>query len=431
MSIREDHLNHIIQHTINKHRAEIPALLQHYQQKAREMQSIKSVLDYNSEEHADMILPHHMRALEIGHCDRQAAALMGPKDVTLFALMAKEGISINDGVAHLTRTNFRLMQMFGQAEDGGNRNNGVIASMVYPIYYKEANGKNFTFYNALIRDLMKTDIANDVPASLLRPPFPATYLKFGDEEEDFGVYVDNLETGHHPIEGCYLFESIVQGLADNEAAKLVGVKPNSPTRIINIMLVGKPKASALDDATHNLTLYLQDEQELSVEQVLENHFRYYADAEFALREGKEDGYTIHESTQEEWRVVKNCVELIMKCMVYLNCADTRITQRKERTELLKRIQQLGNKKASKQERKLKRTYDYVLVGTKESAFEMALIAAQQHDGRFVTPHWRRGHMRLQHFGEGRKQIKTIFIAPILVNKSRMNAEAVDKDYRVK
>ncbi len=40
-------------------------------------------------------------------------------------------------------------------------------------------------------------------------------------------------------------------------------------------------------------------------------------------------------------------------------------------------------------------------------------------------------MRLQHFGEWRKQIKTIFIAPILVNKSRMNAEAVDKDYRVK
>ncbi len=73
MSIREDHLNHIIQHTINKHRAEIPALLQRYQQKAREMQSIKSVLDYNSEEHADMILPHHMRALEIGHCDRLAA----------------------------------------------------------------------------------------------------------------------------------------------------------------------------------------------------------------------------------------------------------------------------------------------------------------------------------------------------------------------
>ena len=103
------------------------------------------------------------------------------------------------------------------------------------------------------------------------------------------------------------------------------------------MLVNVPHPGRVAKARPNnivlqrLERYLHDEQELSVEQVLENHFRYYADADFALREGKEDGYTIHESTQEEWRVVKNCVELIMKCMVYLNCADTRITQRKERT----------------------------------------------------------------------------------------------------
>lgn len=427
-----DHLTRIVTESIAKNPALLREKIGEYQKMAISLvdKVRRNEIEMDSAELADKLLPHPVRALSIGLCEAQAAVIYEPSNLAIFSILAKEDVPVNDAIAHLWQSNKKFATQFANAP--GNRNAGGTTSTAFPIYFKESNGKTFTFYNSLIRDLMKTDIGDNVPATLLRAPFRSTYLKFGDEPEDFGVYVNNAMTGNHEIEGCYVSESIVPNMVMNEGSKIVDLMPDTPTRIVNLMFVGRPKSTALDDATHNITLYIQDSVPLTIEEVLSRHFKYYSSREQAQENSKIDGYSISESTIEEWKQIEECVKLLSKCAVYLNCADTRLTERKERTELLTRLKTLGNKKASKQERKLKRLYDYVLVGTKESAFEVAMwIAGHEGEHRFVRPHWRRGHIRMQRYGEERAKQKIIFISPVLINKDKLNADTTDREYKVK
>lgn len=49
----------------------------------------------------------------------------------------------------------------------------------------------------------------------------------------------------------------------------------------------------------------------------------------------------------------------------------------------------------------------------------------------VRPHLRRGHIRNQRIGEGRKETKKVFIAPVFVNADEKWIETQRKEYRVK
>lgn len=407
-----EHLAELAVNSAMKHPALFEKKTIEYQKMADVMMDDfhRGVTTLDSLTEADKLLPQTVRALGIARCEAQTAAIYGAENLAMFSLMVKDNIPVNDAMAHLWQSNKRYAAQFANAP--GNRNSGGAASLVFPIYHKEADGKTFTFYNSLIRDLIKTDLSDNIPATLLRAPYRSSYFNFGNDEEDFGIYVNNVESGNHIIEGCYIIESTVPNMLMNDGAKIVDLLPNTPTRVVNLMFVGKPKSTALDDATHNLTLYIQDEAGLTIEEVLDRHFKYYSNKEEARKNSRFDGYEISESTSEEWKQIEECIKLLSKCAVYLNCADARLTERKERTELLTRIKNLGNKKASKQERKLTKLYDYVLVGTKESAFEKAMLQAEQSDEhRFNKPHWRRGHMRMQRYGEGYSKSKLTFISP--------------------
>lgn len=427
-----EHLTEIVINIANKRPSDLKELVAKYRKVGGEtLERVRrGEMEFDSHLEEDKNLPHPIRAYKIAKCDAQSALMYEPENMAIFSLMAKECVPANDAMAHLNQVNLRNAKRF--AESHGSRNGGAAYATAIPVYYKESNGKIFTFYNSLIRDLIKTDISDNVPSTLLRPPFASTYFKFGNENEDFGVYVNNSESGDHIIEGCYVLESTVPHILNNDAAKMVGILPDTPTRIVNLMFVGKPKATALDDATHNLTLYIQDSVPLTIEEVLENHFKYYSDKEMAKWNSEIDGYKIKESTDEEWNRVRECVKLLSKCMVYLNCAESRLTDVNEHTELLNRIKQLGTKKAIKHERKLSKVYDYVLVGTKESPFESAMKLAESQDSRFVKPHWRRGHIRMQRYGEELSKQKIIFISPVLINKDKLNSgESADREYKVK
>lgn len=56
---------------------------------------------------------------------------------------------------------------------------------------------------------------------------------------------------------------------------------------------------------------------------------------------------------------------------------------------------------------------------------------QEGSGSTVRPHLRRGHIRNQHFGEGNKEIKKIFIQPVFVNADEGWIENQRKAYVVK
>lgn len=48
----------------------------------------------------------------------------------------------------------------------------------------------------------------------------------------------------------------------------------------------------------------------------------------------------------------------------------------------------------------------------------------------VTPHWRRGHFRMQPFGIGNQLRKLIFVAPVLVHAEQLQGDVpAPKSYR--
>lgn len=52
-------------------------------------------------------------------------------------------------------------------------------------------------------------------------------------------------------------------------------------------------------------------------------------------------------------------------------------------------------------------------------------------GTSKTPHWRRGYIRRQRFGVGRKQERFIFIKAVFINSRQFGGEASDTEYRIK
>lgn len=46
-------------------------------------------------------------------------------------------------------------------------------------------------------------------------------------------------------------------------------------------------------------------------------------------------------------------------------------------------------------------------------------------GSPVTPHWRRGHWRTQHHGQGNKEVKQIFIQPVYINLTYFKGDKAD------
>jgi hypothetical protein len=51
-------------------------------------------------------------------------------------------------------------------------------------------------------------------------------------------------------------------------------------------------------------------------------------------------------------------------------------------------------------------------------------------GNGVSPHWRRGHFRMQAFGVGKLERKLIFVAPVLIHAEQLQGEVPrPKTYR--
>ena len=75
------------------------------------------------------------------------------------------------------------------------------------------------------------------------------------------------------------------------------------------------------------------------------------------------------------------------------------------------LTRLGPKKAAKVRRHVDKLYDRILLGP------LTLPGHGERDE--VSPHWRRGHFRVQSYGPQHSLRKVIFIAPTLVRADRL------------
>lgn len=93
----------------------------------------------------------------------------------------------------------------------------------------------------------------------------------------------------------------------------------------------------------------------------------------------------------------------------------------------KEVQQI--KKYGAKSRKKPKQYSYITTIKIGKISETNRL--QEGSGSTVRPHLRRGHIRNQHFGEGNKEIKKIFIQPVFVNADEGWIENQRKAYVVK
>lgn len=377
-----------------------------------------------------MRLPHPIRSVQLCRADIMASFLLGPEVATDVAALAKFGASVNEVLYYVENLDDDQIQQFmaAQLRAGCVENDGGLSSMVYPVYYDATAGRMFEFTSDLTEALSLTDVGGDVPAQFLRAPAPVCYLHFGDQYVDFPLVVSNRESGDHKLEGVYIVENQVETIAGHQDGfKELGINPDAPCRILNLMFVGRPKSGLLDDSTFHMTVYVQDES-MSVSELVDRHMRHYTNADTVRLASVIPGY-VSPPNEERLGEYVDLLNWLTKALLYLNTADVRRQMLAERSDLAKRLSEIGPKKAAKVKRAMMAAYDRIMIMPTET---LAPSVRGDHHARTNRPHFRRGHIRMQAHGEGHKLRRPVFIKPMLINKAMIGAEhAQIKAYRVK
>jgi hypothetical protein len=299
------------------------------------------------------------------------------------------------------------------AKQGALRNTGVLSNILGPHRYYLMGKPMFMVDQALCEGLIQTQFGMDTPSHYLRSPLPYTYIEFGDKR-DLGVFVFNEQSGLHEVEGCYIAESayspymqstLLDFLADKKALSI----DSESIRYIELEFTGSPigKSGVLDDATFSISLIVDDEAGLTVEEIYDLHVAFY--------QKNGHGGRLFNSLpmdNETAQSLKPLLELLIKSLIFINSDLS--TRRKilDRSELDKQLAGLKNPaKRRKLMRKVNAARDYILISSKAP---LEYDVAHSGQGRSVSAHWRRGHFRNQRYGEGNALVKIKWIQPVLV-----------------
>ena len=278
--------------------------------------------------------------------------------------------------------------------------------------------------------LAQTDLAAGLPVRLFRCPYPVVYVALAQPS---GLVIHNRLSGIHELEGAYVchFEVPAGSPLFERPARLRALRldPRRAMRVIELTLTGSPlgKANALDDASQDVALFIQDEDE-PLDTLLARHVAYYSCEEGVA------GPLFETPHAAEMAALAPAVEALAKVLLYLNLPEAEQARVNERTALAQRLRGLGPKKAKRLGRRLASAYDRILIGPRTltpATDDGAATQAPQGPGRSLKPHWRRGHFRRIRFGEGLSESRVGWIQPVLVNAADAFAPVMAKPYQVR
>lgn len=257
------------------------------------------------------------------------------------------------------------------------------------VRYQLIKFTHFKFDDKLVEMLEHTDLDDDIPVSYLRPPYPFTYLELGTLR-NLETFIENSESGEHVLEGAYIERGMHRDVPD----------------CLYITLTGSPLGhrDVSDDSTLSVLISLEDmDAPLSV--VLEKAF--YRERQHA----KDLGLQL--SSASTIPSTLNALKLVAKALLYLGLPEARKSLHPEKALLLQAASRVSSPaKRAKFQRKLTKTYDFVLVEATENEKRPA---GSEPSGRTTKTHWRRGHYRMQAHGPMHTLRKVVFIRPMLVS----------------
>jgi hypothetical protein len=232
----------------------------------------------------------------------------------------------------------------------------------------------FELTAALEHLLVRSDLGDDIPVDLFRPPVPACFIRFGKELQQAIVPLETEQGVFARLEGVYVFES---ARASRRVLSMLPVYP--PTR-------QEPVGIGM------LELRIDDEQLPLVEAIRR------------ICVGEAAGV---------WRHNQSVAQLCVKVFLYLRVAQAQQADDLSYTEAQAQLRRVGPKKGARLQRQIEKLYDRVVLGP-------TTLPVHPHGTHGeVSPHWRRGHFRMQPYGPKSGLRKVLFIAPMLVRADRL------------
>jgi hypothetical protein len=115
-----------------------------------------------------------------------------------------------------------------------------------------------------------------------------------------------------------------------------------------------------------------------------------------------------------------------KILFYLSSEQPQITQDNAYTNAPRKFSGLGKRRKSERLRDIDQLCDRYIVGPgiPPSLHERGAVHEGTGEGGEVSPHWRRGHFRLQRHGPGRSRTRVVFIMPIIVRADRLKSDSL-------
>ena len=258
--------------------------------------------------------------------------------------------------------------------------------------------------------LDQTDVEEGLPVRFLHHLDHMIYLRLARGNP---LRVPHQLSGLHECEGAYMATYQLPAhhpmLSRAGRVRMLELDPAKPTRVIEIVIIGSPvgKADAMDDASQDFMMLIQDEDE-PLSQVLERHTAYYNNPSVYSHPG------MAPVNPHEVAMVQPVAKELAKILLYLSLPDAERMPVLERTDLERKLRKFGKLNAKRRER-LALVYDRTLIGPR------AVTDIQAENGpmpvatsRTVRPHWRRGHFRRIRHGEGFSDVRIGWIRPTLV-----------------
>ena len=268
--------------------------------------------------------------------------------------------------------------------------------------------------------LEKTDVNKGLPVGFFRSPFTNVYIEFARPN---AYRVSNWMSGLHELEGAYVGSYDLAPhhcIHQDIRAQRLRLDPNKPTRAIEVVFTGSPegKQHALDDASHDLMMFVQDEDE-NLAEVLDRHIAF-----FRSPEAREHSIGITPIPEAEAERMTAIIHQLSKVLLYVNLSEAQQIKVNERSDLERKLRKLGKLNATRRDR-LAVTYDRIVVGPTEMPENARPRAAT---GTRKKPHWRCGHFRKLRYGQGLQQSRLVWIQPVLVNADDLLSDVQPKEY---
>jgi hypothetical protein len=222
--------------------------------------------------------------------------------------------------------------------------------------------------------LASFDLGDDIPVSLLRPPMPAGFIRFGEEMQKAALMPHLDGFAFSRIDGVYVFETAFAGERGLALVAVYNVDDHHGLGISGITMVIRDEREPL--------VHVMDRISAKMKHAHRGHHQALA-------------------------------QICTKVFLYWNVEQARRVVETPYTNAMQQLKQLDPKRSAKLRRRVNQLYDRILLGP---------LTLPGHVHGDVSPHWRRGHFRMQSHGPHHSLRKVIFIAPTLVQADRMDGE---------